>query len=337
MTNVIALSICIPTYRMGAFLPKLLDSILTQLEDDVEICISNNGSDDDTDLVIGRYATRFRNWRYFRWPQNMGIDLNIEKSVELATGPWCWLMGSDDVIAPNSLRLVKERLQSATPDCDIILANRRKISVDAHPIESEDEQWFPSYADGDIVSLRGSLSGDYYSRSPSLGCVFSYLSTIVLRKSAWMAAEGFRRFQGNQYMHTARLVAIVEGGSRLMICKHTIVHCRYCAIPLDRTLDRLLVDFRGFHEIGEALVPDPTNRKLLWSILVREHPFRSFIRLRELATDDQWKEIRRLLRSLCFSRWRILGIVVGARWVRVRSRYYLIKHHIKMKLRGLVV
>jgi abequosyltransferase len=324
-----SLSICIPTYRMGRFLPVLLDSILEQMDEDVEVCVSNNGSDDDTTQVVQAYAGRFRRFAYFEWPKNMGIDLNIEKAIAIANGTWCWLMGSDDILAPGGFAAIRRRIAAVPEGCDIILGNRRRIDEDTTERSVVDEQWFPTHRDGDLVVLTGAAGADYFRRSPSLGCVFSYLSTIAVRKAPWDRITDAHRFEGNQYMHAARLLSMTQAGSRVSICTSTLVVCRYRVIPEDRRLQRLLVDFQGYHDIGEAVIADVHNRRRLWSILGREHPFRSFIRLRELSDDDQWRSIRRLLRSMGFSRMRLAVIVFGARWVRARTGYFLVKHRLK--------
>jgi abequosyltransferase len=88
----------------------LLDSIVKQIDDSnkniIEVVISDNASKDNTEEVIDSYRSKIPNLVYFRWDENKGADRNFIKVVELASGEYCWLMGSDDVIEDGSINYV---------------------------------------------------------------------------------------------------------------------------------------------------------------------------------------------------------------------------------------
>ncbi|MDR3150214.1 MAG: glycosyltransferase [Candidatus Peribacteria bacterium] len=56
------LSICIPTYNREKFLPDALNSILKQINDNnkdkIEICISDNASEDNTKELINGFQKK---------------------------------------------------------------------------------------------------------------------------------------------------------------------------------------------------------------------------------------------------------------------------------------
>ena len=56
------LSICIPTYNRAEYLKEALDSIIKQINDTnrdkVEICISDNASEDNTKELIENYRKK---------------------------------------------------------------------------------------------------------------------------------------------------------------------------------------------------------------------------------------------------------------------------------------
>ena len=87
-------SICIPTYNRAAFLQETLDSIVAQWDDDLEITVADNASEDDTERLVESYRQRYGSVRYFRWGANQGADRNYLKSVELAAGRYCWAVVS---------------------------------------------------------------------------------------------------------------------------------------------------------------------------------------------------------------------------------------------------
>ena len=59
------LSICIPTYNRKVFLKENIDAILSQVtpgfEDLIELCISDNASDDGTLELLKEYAVSIKN------------------------------------------------------------------------------------------------------------------------------------------------------------------------------------------------------------------------------------------------------------------------------------
>lgn len=106
----IKLSLCIPTYNRARFIGETIQSIIAQATDEVEIVVSDNGSDDNTEELIRGYQKIFPRIRYFRWDSNVGADRNFLKVIELATGDYCWFMGSDDRIESGALQHILSQL-----------------------------------------------------------------------------------------------------------------------------------------------------------------------------------------------------------------------------------
>ena len=71
------LSICIPTYNRAEYLVKSIESIIDQEEfklGQVEIVISDNASEDDTENVVKQYTNEYENIIYYRNTENIGND-----------------------------------------------------------------------------------------------------------------------------------------------------------------------------------------------------------------------------------------------------------------------
>lgn len=107
------LAICIPTYNRANTLPMLMDSILDQIDSNglIQICISDNASEDNTEEIINEYKIKFPYISYHRNDKNLGPDRNFLKCVEIANSSFCWLMGSDDKLEPNALSNVLNFLE----------------------------------------------------------------------------------------------------------------------------------------------------------------------------------------------------------------------------------
>ena len=92
-------SVFIPTYNYGEFLPRALDSVLAQSVSPLEIIVADDGSTDDTAEVVARYGGRIRYRRF----DHCGV-YNIRQAMlgELQ-GEWFLNVDADDWIDPDFL------------------------------------------------------------------------------------------------------------------------------------------------------------------------------------------------------------------------------------------
>ena len=100
------LSICIPVYNRNQHLNNCLNSIRISCLNsslDFEVCISDNFSEEDPIDIIENYKKYFK-IKYNRNSFNKGLGVNILKSVSLAEGKFVWIIGSDDLILPNTFK-----------------------------------------------------------------------------------------------------------------------------------------------------------------------------------------------------------------------------------------
>ena len=56
----IKISVIIPVYNMARYLPECLDSIVRQTLNDIEIIAVNDGSVDDSLLILKQYANEYK-------------------------------------------------------------------------------------------------------------------------------------------------------------------------------------------------------------------------------------------------------------------------------------
>lgn len=104
-------SFVIPCYRLAAFLPECVASILSQTFEDFEILIMDDCSPDDTEEV----AKTFKDSRvsYVRNEQNLGALRNYNKGILLSRGKYVWLLSADDCLRqPYILQRYVETLEN---------------------------------------------------------------------------------------------------------------------------------------------------------------------------------------------------------------------------------
>lgn len=106
------ISICIPTFNRAGNLGNCLHSIaLNQAPGEMgyEVCVSDNSSTDHTPEIV-REALKSLDLRYFRQDRNVGRVHNYLKVVDMAQGEYVWLLGDDDLLMPDALRIATELL-----------------------------------------------------------------------------------------------------------------------------------------------------------------------------------------------------------------------------------
>jgi len=94
-------SVIIPTYNRARLLPKAINSVLNQSYKNVEIIVIDDGSNDDTKLVIAPYVNKIR---YLR-TDHRGAAHARNTGMRTATGKYIAFLDSDDTYRPYKLAI----------------------------------------------------------------------------------------------------------------------------------------------------------------------------------------------------------------------------------------
>lgn len=99
-------SMVVPVYNSLKYLAETLDSLLEQglTDDELEIIMVDDGSDDGSERMVDDYAARHPNFRVIHQEQSGGPATPCNVGAYAARGRYFFLLGSDDVMAPNALR-----------------------------------------------------------------------------------------------------------------------------------------------------------------------------------------------------------------------------------------
>lgn len=121
------ISIVIPTYNVGRYLSRCLDSVTAQTLTDFEALVVNDCSTDDSAAIAREYSLRDPRIRLIDKPRNEGTMLARRSGYEAARGEFVVFCDGDDIMPSDAL----ERLHALTADgTDIVLAGLRMISPD---------------------------------------------------------------------------------------------------------------------------------------------------------------------------------------------------------------
>jgi abequosyltransferase len=138
------LTISIPTFNRAKELDNQLAWLVKEIrgfEDDCEIIISDNCSNDDTQDVINKWQKAFNNttFKSNRNSENIGWMKNFVYCVNAATSHYTWIVGDDDLIYEGTLAYVLEKLKK-NPDLSLLYLNF--LGRDKETGEVMGEHWF---------------------------------------------------------------------------------------------------------------------------------------------------------------------------------------------------
>lgn len=104
------LTIIIPAYNREKTIKRALDSVVNQLEEDMELMIINDGSTDKTEEMIKEYLTKYsRNISYYA-KENEGVAATRNFGITHAKGEYIMFVDSDDYIEENLIETLKQYL-----------------------------------------------------------------------------------------------------------------------------------------------------------------------------------------------------------------------------------
>lgn len=123
------ISVCLASYNGGKYIRKQIESILKQIGENDELIISDDGSTDDTLMIINSFGDRriilFENQGFSNHIKNFNFCLSKAK------GDYIFLSDQDDVWLDNKVKVMMEGLIIN----DLVLSNCILIDGDNEPIK----------------------------------------------------------------------------------------------------------------------------------------------------------------------------------------------------------
>jgi glycosyltransferase involved in cell wall biosynthesis len=129
------LSILIPTYNRSEYLEKNLKQMIATIQvngftDKVDILVSNNCSEDQTEAVLDQYRSEITS---FRQEKNIGLESNALFLLKSAVGKYVMYLGDDDFLDENYLPAVLEYLGSNDPPT-VVLPSILGVTTDGRVV-----------------------------------------------------------------------------------------------------------------------------------------------------------------------------------------------------------
>jgi glycosyltransferase involved in cell wall biosynthesis len=122
------------TYEGERFVRRQVETILSQLEPEDELIVSDDSSSDDTLAIVRSFADpRIHILEHNRFRSPLA---NFENAVRHARGEIVVLADQDDVWLPNKLPLVRELFAAETARPYLVVLDAEVVDEDERPLES---------------------------------------------------------------------------------------------------------------------------------------------------------------------------------------------------------
>ena len=92
-------SVIVPSYNLGKYLPETLESVMAQSFTDWECIIVENGSTDGSKDIVGSYAGKDSRFVPLFLSENVGVAAARNKGLELSKGEYILFLDADDIIS----------------------------------------------------------------------------------------------------------------------------------------------------------------------------------------------------------------------------------------------
>jgi abequosyltransferase len=201
------LSICIATYNRARYIGETLESVVSQITDEVEVVVADGASTDATESIVKGFTERCSQIRYIRLPSKGGVDADYCKAVELAKCEYCWLFPDDDLLKPGAIKAV---LDEVAKGYSLIVVNAQVMNVDFSEVLEEKRIQIDAneiYSETELERL--------FKRAASY---MSFIGCIVINRNLWLRREK-NPYLGTEFVHVGVIFQAPLPSPALIIAK----------------------------------------------------------------------------------------------------------------------
>lgn len=115
-------TVLVAVYNATRFLPKCLDSLLCQSMSDLQVICIDDGSTDDSLVLLQTYASRDARIQIISLPENHGQAFARNQGLKEAKGEYVCFLDADDWFSPDAIERAVEVFEHEA-DTDCVLFN----------------------------------------------------------------------------------------------------------------------------------------------------------------------------------------------------------------------
>ena len=162
------ISVCMATFNGGKFIREQLESILSQLPPDAEIIIADDGSTDDTLLVVD--SLNESRIRVLPAERHLGVIYNFERALRASKGEIVFLADQDDVWLPGKV----EKCLAALNEADLVMHDAFLLGHS----DAFESAWGRNGKLSDIRTYRSGVVANWWKNSFT-GCCMAFRRNVL--------------------------------------------------------------------------------------------------------------------------------------------------------------
>jgi glycosyltransferase involved in cell wall biosynthesis len=156
------------TFNGGKFIREQLESILSQLPPDAEIIIADDGSTDDTLLVVD--SLNESRIRVLPAERHLGVIYNFERALRASKGEIVFLADQDDVWLPGKV----EKVLAALNEADLVMHDAFLLGLS----DAFESAWGRNGKLSDIRTYRSGVVANWWKNSFT-GCCMAFRRNVL--------------------------------------------------------------------------------------------------------------------------------------------------------------
>lgn len=121
-------SVIVPVYNVEKYLDRCLNSLVNQTLDDFEIIVINDGSPDNSQVIIDEYQKKYPNLIKKYYKDNGGLSSTRNYGIERSNGEYISFIDSDDYIEPTMLEVMYNK--AIEENYDVVVCNLNYVYED---------------------------------------------------------------------------------------------------------------------------------------------------------------------------------------------------------------
>lgn len=157
MTTNPLVSVIIPLYNGELFIKETIQSVLEQTHQNIEIIIIDDCSIDHSAQIVQNILDN--RIKYVRNDVNLGLNKNLKKGIDLATGDYISLLGHDDLYVVNKLEKQISHIQQS--NLDGVYANSYILNKDGSTTENNCPEFYKKVLNNDKSLMEDIYIPDY--------------------------------------------------------------------------------------------------------------------------------------------------------------------------------
>ena len=163
------------TYNRLRYLRKSLTYVLEQIGNDelVEVFVSDNASEDDTQAFVQQLQKKYKNLRYYRHPETVDGHDNIHAAIQRSRGEYLIAAGDDDYLRDGALYTVIDHIYKHRDKSLIYLCHSNDIEF--------------------VYEGQGRV--DYLRR---ISFYTTFFSAVVMKRSLYDAIDNPKKYNSRQ-------------------------------------------------------------------------------------------------------------------------------------------